>query len=71
MHAMKKLWTTLLIILLSVALGGCGTIPHRDETASLLKHPEFYAAAKAAPNFVKDALRTVTQLEYELEQASK
>lgn len=34
-----------------------------DYTAQLVKHPQFPAAAAVAPDFVKAALRTITELE--------
>ena len=65
---LKKPIVIALVILASLTTAGCWNTVSRDETARLIAHPEFTAAAKAAPNFTKDALRTITQLEYELAQ---
>jgi hypothetical protein len=49
---------------LLLALTGCSTIsrpPSRID--SLLAHPEFRAAAQAAPNFTTEALNTIADLE--------
>ena len=54
---------------LSVAVfTGCATHLRYDNSVRLMDHPEFEAAAKAAPGFVEDALLTVNFLEYELER---
>lgn len=58
-----------LILAASIA-GGCanigGSIPRRDATESLVRHPQFPAAAKAAPAFVTEALEIITTYEAEL-----
>ena len=33
-----------------------------------MSHPEFPAAAQAAPEFTREALKTINSLEYELER---
>lgn len=55
-------------------LAGCQSrspLPTRagDNTSALLAHPQFGAAAQAAPDFTKQALRTITRLETELANA--
>lgn len=40
-------------------------IKAEDNTARLLLHPQFQRAAAAAPDFVREALRTITRLEKE------
>ncbi len=71
---LRMLGTTLLLMLLV----GCATQPKQlipstaqDNTKILLSHPEFSAAAQAAPNFVKESFRTITRLETELANAGK
>ena len=33
-----------------------------------MRHPEFPAAAQAAPEFTREALKTINGLEYEIER---
>lgn len=65
-----------MMLLLTLLLIGCRTVAPlpvaaKDNTARLLAHPEFRAAAQAAPNFTKDAFRTITRLETELANAGR
>lgn len=60
----------LLVPFLCLALAGCvhtQTAPApkapQDNTARLIARPDFKAAAKAAPEWVRDALHTITSLE--------
>lgn len=52
--------------------GGCVSRPpaeqiaYRDATEALIRHPQFPDAAKAAPQFVTEALQVVTRYEAEL-----
>lgn len=50
---------------------GCSAPPRRDATATLISRPDFPAAAKAAPDWVRAALREITALEAELQRAPK
>jgi hypothetical protein len=54
---------------------GCSTsrIPLKaeDNTKQLLSHPEFRAAAIAAPNFTKEALLIIVRLETEKANAGR
>lgn len=57
--------------LIGTVLSGCviskrNHVAQYNEIPRLLAHPQFQAAAKAAPEFVNDALTTVGQLQYEL-----
>lgn len=50
---------------------GCATTPadlppRRDATEALIRHPQFTDAAKAAPQFVTEALQVITRYEAEL-----
>jgi tryptophan-rich sensory protein len=68
---MKKLSNVLWIVGV-VLLSGCAslpTAPRRDATAALIARPDFRTAATAAPEWVREALRTITS--YESELASK
>jgi hypothetical protein len=48
---------------------GCHTAPvEYSNTKSLTAHPQFPKAAFHAPDFTRDALRTIAELEYELER---
>lgn len=70
---MKKPKTLAMMVLLTLPLAGClhfagpARLPSssEDNTAALLKDPEFPLAARAAPNFTKRALQTITRLEEE------
>ena len=62
--------------LLLTLLAGCQTpsrvvAPAGDNSRALLEHPEFHAAAQAAPSFTKQALRTITRLETDLANAGR
>ena len=67
----------MLAILALLMLGGCQmpprvtNSPKRDATAALIRHPQFVDAAKAGPQFVSEALNTITSLEAELEKVTK
>jgi hypothetical protein len=54
------------LLLLTLLLTGCASTPNRDATLYLIQHPEFEAAAKAAPRWVEQALAEITELESEL-----
>jgi hypothetical protein len=55
-----------LIVIGCLILTGCASTPNRDATLYLIQHPEFEAAAKAAPRWVEQALAEITELESEL-----
>lgn len=62
----------LLCSLLSPASGclltGKGTHARLDHGARLIAHPQFKAAAQAAPDWTRDALNTIADLESEIER---
>ena len=69
---LKTLATILPLMLLSLALQSCAT-PARslpttaqDNTKRLIERADFRLAAQAAPEWTKDALRTITKLETDL-----
>ena len=47
---------------------GCQTPVEYNNTKRLTAHPEFPRAAYHAPNFTRAALRTLAELEWELER---
>jgi len=59
-------WIRLLLLLLTLLLAGC-LVKRLENAARLMEHPEFPAAATAAPNFTASALKTINSLEEELE----
>lgn len=65
---MKRL--AVLCLLSSVlSLGACAGAPVRlDNSARLIARPDFNAARSAAPEWCRDALKTINQLELELER---
>lgn len=57
----------LLLLLLVLGLSAC-TAPRRlDNAKRLIDRPDFQAARRAAPEWCRDALKTVNALELELE----
>ncbi len=60
---------TRLIALLSLSLCLCGCVSKTyDNAARLMQRPDFDAARTAAPEWARDALKTINALEYELER---
>lgn len=57
-----------LLILSLTLLSGC-TSPRLNHVQRLLGHPQFPAARAAAPDFTRDALRTINDLQRDLAQA--
>ena len=58
-----------LILITLCASMGCHTAPvEYNKTKRLTAHPQFPKAAFHAPDFTRDALRTIAELEYELER---
>lgn len=61
-----------LSLLLALGLSGCASVPakpiieHRDATNGLIERSDFRAAAQAAPQWVSEALLTITRYEAEL-----
>ena len=55
-----------------LAMGGCALLPSpvakRDNAARLIAREDFDAARAAAPEWCRDALKTINALEYELER---
>ena len=56
----------LLLTLPLLVLNGCVS-PKLNNTDRLINHPEFKSAVIAAPNFVEDALKTIADLERDIE----
>lgn len=56
----------LLLMLLLAMCSGCLT-PRLNNTDRLIAHPQFKAAAIAAPRWTEDALKTIADLEREIE----
>jgi hypothetical protein len=55
------------IALLTMLLTGC-IHPRLDNAARLIERPDFPVAAEAAPEWVRDALKTINALEYDIER---
>lgn len=48
---------------------GCVSAPVRlDNSARLIARPDFPAARAAAPEWARDALKTINQLEFQIER---
>jgi hypothetical protein len=54
--------------MLSVFLASGCTTTKLANSERLIAHPQFRAAAQAAPDFTREALKTINRLEYELER---
>ncbi|EIP96887.1 hypothetical protein OpiT1DRAFT_01314 [Opitutaceae bacterium TAV1] len=52
---------------LSLALSGCVSVK-LDNSARLMQRPDWPAVRDAAPEWARDALKTINALEYELER---
>lgn len=61
---LRRRWPLLGCALLLALTAGC-TSPSRSPSQidRLIAHPEFKAAAQAAPHFTSDALKTIADLE--------
>ena len=58
----------LTLCLLLAALAGCQLPrPALNNSARLMSRPDFPAARTAAPEWCRDALKTINQLEFEIE----
>ena len=59
------------MLLLMLLLSACKTpVVPLENSARLMKHPQFEKAVLAAPDFTVDALKTINRLEYEIESRS-
>ena len=61
---MKRNW---IILILPLMLSSCRTV-ELNNVEALTSHPQFPQAAQAAPEFTREALRTVADLEYQIER---
>lgn len=70
MNGTARLSQTLAALALALSLAGCASIAPsdtgRDATLALIRHPEFSAAAQAAPGWVEEALAVITDYEAQL-----
>ena len=56
-----------LALLMCLSLSGCLSVQY-DNAARLMAREDFPQARDAAPEWCRDALKTINQLEYELER---
>ena len=68
-------FTAVVFALIGLYLAACSatqmTSPIiRDDVGRLMKHPEYEAAFRAAPNFTHEALTTAARLDHELNAAA-
>ena len=67
MRLSQSVWKTSVLAML-LLLSGCGLLhPRLDNGKRLIEHPEFEAAAQAAPNWTQEALDVIAELESEIE----
>lgn len=59
---------SLITLTLLCVCTGCQTPVEYNNVQKLTAHPEFPRAAFHAPNFTRDALKTIAELEWELER---
>ena len=65
---MKPSWITLTLLCVCT---GCQTPAEYRQHQEAAAHPEIPRAAYNAPNFTRDALKTIAELEWELERRSQ
>jgi hypothetical protein len=58
--------TVAFLSLLALLLGGC-LVAKLENTARLMRHPEFEGAARDYPGFTSQSLKTITALEERIE----
>jgi hypothetical protein len=60
-----RITDTLALLACLLLATSCASTKHhtQDSTARLIARPDFKPAVQAAPEWVRDALRTITQLE--------
>jgi hypothetical protein len=56
-----------MLLLMLLLMSGCVSVK-LENSGRLMRHPEFPAAAQAAPEFTREALKTINGLEYEIER---
>lgn len=59
---------TISLFAVAAMLAGCATHARLDNSARLIARPDFPAARAAAPEWCRDALKTVNALELEIER---
>ena len=59
---------SLLTLMLLCVFTGCQTKIEYNNVKRLTAHPQFPKAAFHAPDFTRNAMRTIAELEYELER---
>ncbi len=60
---------TLTFLLLAACLAATGCVTVRlDNSKRLIARPDFEAARTAAPEWCRDALKTINELEFQLER---
>ena len=67
-RAKERFDAKLTLITLCVLLAGCSAPRQMNGVKTLTDHPQFPKAALSAPAWTKAALRTVAELEYEIER---
>ena len=66
---MKTRWILLILLSTSITGPGCLTPMEKlDNVRKLTEHPQFPVAAREAPEFTREALRKVAELEYQIER---
>jgi putative NADH-flavin reductase len=56
-----------MLLLMLLLISGCKSVK-LENSQRLMNHPEFPKAAMEAPEFTREALKTINKLEYELER---
>ena len=64
-HDMRQSLITLTLLFVCT---GCQTAVEYNNTKRLTAHPQFPKAAFHAPDFTRDALKTIADLEYQIER---
>ena len=56
-----------MLLLMLLLMSGCVSVK-LENSERLMRHPGFPVAAQAAPEFTREALKTINGLEYEIER---
>ena len=64
---MSSMIKTLLTLTLLCLLAGCQSPPRVNHVQRLLQHPQFPAAKASAPDWARDALHTINDLQRQIQ----
>lgn len=66
---MTRLTAKAILIIMAMMLSGCSLFHERfNNSQRLINRPDFQQAKEAAPEWCRDALKTINELEYLIEK---